>query len=79
MLGALRHLPTEDLSEWFPAAATVVFMAFTFNIGFGMAAGFALYPLLKLASGRARELKPGVWVLFVLSLLLFALYPYDQG
>jgi AGZA family xanthine/uracil permease-like MFS transporter len=79
MLGALRQLPADDWSEWFPAAATVVLMAFTFNIGFGMAAGFVLYPILKVASGRARELKPGVWILFVLSALLFVLYPYGKG
>jgi AGZA family xanthine/uracil permease-like MFS transporter len=79
MLGALRQLPAEDWSEWFPAAATMVLMAFTFNIGFGMAAGFVLYPTLKVASGRARELKPGIWVLFALSLLLFVLYPYQRA
>jgi xanthine/uracil/vitamin C permease (AzgA family) len=38
-----------------------------------------LYPILKVAGGRARELKPGVWVLFALSLLLFVLYPYGRG
>ena len=79
MLGTLKQLPTDDYSELFPAAATIALMAFTFNIGFGMAAGFVLYPLFKLAVGRSRDMKPGIWVLFVLSLVLFAFYPYSRG
>ena len=41
-----------------------------------MTAGFVLYPFCKLVAGRAREIKPGLWVLFALSLLFYAFYPY---
>ena len=78
MLTTLRRLPFDDYSELFPAAATISLMAFTYNLGFGMAAGFVLYPIFKLAAGKARALNAGVWVLFAISVLLFVLYPYGK-
>ena len=79
MLTTLRRLAFDDYSEMFPAAATVALMAFTYNLGFGMAAGFVLYPIFKVAAGKARELNVGVWVLFAISLLLFIVYPYAKA
>ena len=38
-------------------------MAFTYNIANGLTAGLLLYPLLKLAAGRAHEVKGGAWAL----------------
>ncbi len=61
-----------------PGFAVVVLMSFTFNIAVGITAGFVLYPLLKLISGRAREVKPGLWGLCVLSLLFYVFYPYGR-
>jgi uncharacterized protein (TIGR02118 family) len=54
----------------------IVMMSFTFNIGVGMTAGFVVYPLLKGFSGKLKEVKPGLSVLAVLSLLFFLFYPY---
>jgi len=53
-------------------------MSFTYNIGFGMTAGFFLYPLSKIFAGKAKELTTGVWVLFGISVLLFIFYPYKR-
>jgi AGZA family xanthine/uracil permease-like MFS transporter len=53
-------------------------MSFTFNLGIGMTAGFILYPLLKLFSGRVKELTAGVWILFAISVLLYIFYPYGK-
>jgi AGZA family xanthine/uracil permease-like MFS transporter len=46
------------------------------NIGVGITAGFVLYPLGKLVTGKIREIKPGLWILTTLSLLFFIFYPY---
>jgi len=78
MLASARQLRFDDYTELFPAVATIALMAFTYNIGFGMAAGFVLYPLFKLLSGRSKETTVGLWVLFVISLLLFVFYPYGK-
>lgn len=78
MLGPIKELRYDDYSELFPSVATIALMSFTYNIGFGMAAGFILYPLFKLISGKSKELSPGIWVLFALSILLFIFYPYKK-
>ncbi len=53
----------DDLTESIPAFMTVVGMAFTYNISNGLAFGFILYPLLKLAAGRPREVSPLMYLL----------------
>jgi AGZA family xanthine/uracil permease-like MFS transporter len=76
MLSPVTRINFDDYSESIPAFAVVVLMAFTFNIAIGIAAGFVLYPICKLVSGKAGELKLGLWVLTALSLLFFVFYPY---
>lgn len=76
MLEPIKNIPFDDYTELVPAFLTIVLMVFTFNIGVGMTAGFVAYPLLKIASGRAREVHPGMWVLAGLSLLFFVVSPH---
>jgi AGZA family xanthine/uracil permease-like MFS transporter len=77
MLAPITRINFDDFTESIPAFATVMLMSFTFNIAIGITAGFALYPICKIVAGRARELKPGLWVLAALSLLFFVFYPYS--
>jgi len=76
MLSPITRIPFDDLTELVPAFGVIALMAFTYNVGVGMTAGFVLYPLCKLLAGRAREIRPALWVLTVLSLLFFVFYPY---
>ncbi|RMF60057.1 MAG: NCS2 family permease [Calditrichaeota bacterium] len=76
MVTPIRKINLDDYTELFPAFAVIILMSFTFNIGVGITAGFVLYPVFKLAAGRPREIRPGLWVLCGLSLLFFIFYPY---
>ncbi len=76
MLAPIVHIDFTDYTESVPAFAVVTLMAFTFNIAIGICAGFVLYPICKIAAGKARQLRPGLWVLTALSLLFFIFYPY---
>ncbi|MCD6163777.1 MAG: NCS2 family permease [candidate division Zixibacteria bacterium] len=78
MLSPIKDIHFNDYSELFPSAATIALMSFTYNIGFGMAAGFVLYPLFKVCAGKRDELNGGVWVMFVIAILLFVFYPYGK-
>jgi len=78
MLRPVAEIKLSDYTELFPAAVTIAFMSFTFNIGIGITAGFILYPLFKLITGRAKETKPGMYVLAILSLLFYIFYPYSK-
>ncbi len=76
MLEPITKIDFSDYTESIPAFAVVALMCFTFNIAVGITAGFVLYPLCKLVSGRIAQIKPGMWVLTGLSLLFFVFYPY---
>lgn len=76
MLKSFKDINIEDLTDFFPSVVTIVLMSFTFNVGIGMTAGFILYPILKIASGRGREVKGGMYILFIFSLLFYIFYPY---
>jgi AGZA family xanthine/uracil permease-like MFS transporter len=76
MLAPITKINFDDYTELIPAFAVVVLMSFTYNIGIGITGGFFLYPFFKLISGRHREVRPGLWVLGLLSLFFFIFYPY---
>lgn len=76
MLEPVAGLPFDDPVELVPAFLTISLMSFTFDLGIGLTAGFATHVLLKLVTGRASEVRAGMWVLGGLSILFFALYPY---
>lgn len=77
MLTPITRIAFDDLSELVPAFGVISLMAFTYNVGIGMTAGFVLYPFCKLASGRVRDVRPALWALTALSLLFFVFYPYS--
>ncbi len=81
VIGAMSLAPIvkidfADFAEAIPAFAVIALMAFTYNIGIGIAAGFILYALCKTAAGKIGDLKPGLWFLAGLSVLFFIFYPY---
>jgi AGZA family xanthine/uracil permease-like MFS transporter len=73
MTASARYVDFDDLTELVPAFATIVMMAFTYNIGNGLTVGLLLHPLLKLAAGRAREVKGGGWALGAICLAYYVL------
>lgn len=71
MIGSVRHIDFDDLTEAVPALTTVAMMVFTYNIANGLTAGLVLYPVLKVAAGRWRELNGGAVVLSLMCLLYY--------
>ncbi len=71
MLEPIRHIDFDDPTEYLPAFLTIALMCFTYHIGIGMTAGFILYPLFKLVTGRVREVHPGLWVLTAISVAYY--------
>lgn len=67
MLGAIRGVDFDDLTEAIPVFLTVVMVVFTFNIANGLTAGLAIYPLVKALGGKVRAVKPGAVVLGLVS------------
>ncbi|MBK7748374.1 MAG: NCS2 family permease [Candidatus Obscuribacter sp.] len=71
MVGSVRQIDVEDATEAFPAFTTIAMMAFTYSIANGLTAGLVLYALMKILTGRVKELKPGGIILAVLCLVYF--------
>lgn len=63
MMGAVRSIEWDDLTESVPAFLTTAVIPFTFNIADGIAAGFISYPLMKACAGRGKEVSPLLWAL----------------
>ncbi|MEZ0327933.1 MAG: NCS2 family permease [Fimbriimonas sp.] len=71
MLQSVRHIDFDDLTEIVPAFATIAMMVFTYNIANGLTAGLVLYPLMKIAAGRIKEINAGTAILGILCLSYF--------
>jgi AGZA family xanthine/uracil permease-like MFS transporter len=76
MLKSVTKIDFNDLTELIPAYVTISLISFSYNIGVGMTAGLITYPLIKLLTGRAKEVPPGLWVLSALSTVFYVVYPY---
>jgi AGZA family xanthine/uracil permease-like MFS transporter len=73
MMREVGALPWGDLTEAVPAFLTIALMPFTYSITNGVGAGFVSWVLLKLLSGRARDVHPllaGAAVAFVVYFVL---------
>ncbi len=71
MLRVVSQINWEDVSDALPAFVVIISMPFSYSIATGIALGFIFYPLVKLLAGRAKEVKPTVWVLAVIFILRF--------
>ncbi|MEW6601851.1 MAG: NCS2 family permease [Nitrospirota bacterium] len=76
MLTPITNIKFDDLTEMVPVFTIIILMSFTYNLGIGMTAGFIIYPLMKVVSGRVNEVPAGLWILTGMSLLFFIFYPY---
>ncbi|MCK4672388.1 NCS2 family permease [candidate division WOR-3 bacterium] len=76
MISVVTKIDFKDFTELIPAFFVIILMSFTFNLGIGITAGFVLYPIFKVVTGKWKEIRPGLWVLFVLSVLFYIFYPY---
>ncbi len=76
MMQSVTKFNFTDYSELLPAFLTIVLMIFTFNIGVGITAGFIAYVILKIVTGKAREVRAGMWILALFSFTFYLFYPY---
>jgi adenine/guanine/hypoxanthine permease len=75
MLRQITQIDFTDFSVGLPAFLTIVVMPFTYSIANGIGAGFISYVLLAVATGKARQLHPLMWVVSVAFVLYFAVGP----
>jgi AGZA family xanthine/uracil permease-like MFS transporter len=69
MMKEIRRIDFNNTEEALPAFIIVVMIALSYNISTGLAFGFISFVLIKLVAGKARDVKPTMWVIALLSLL----------
>jgi AGZA family xanthine/uracil permease-like MFS transporter len=75
MIRAIRDIEWDDFTESLPAFLTLVVMPLTLNITDGIAFGFISYALLKLVTGRRREVH---WLIYLFAVLFVLRYALPQ-
>ena len=73
MMGGVTKIDWNDISVAVPSFLTIAFMAFTYNISYGIAFGMISYIFIMLFTGRAKEIKAFAWLIAVLFALMFFL------
>ena len=63
MLGNVTDIRWDDVAHSVPAGMTIIIMPLTFSIAYGIAAGIISYPVVKAATGEARDVCLGQWAL----------------
>jgi len=69
MLEPVLKLELDDLTEALPAFLTLLMVPLTFNVANGLIWGIVSYTILKVSTGRIREITPTMWILTILCLI----------
>jgi len=73
MMTSVKSIKWDDYTESVPAFLTILIMPLTFSITEGIAFGFISFALLKLLSGRGKEVNAFVYVFAALFVLRYAI------
>ncbi|MBU3191524.1 NCS2 family permease [Clostridium bowmanii] len=63
MLSGMRKIDYENITEYLPAFICITLTIFTFNVGNGISAAMIVYVILKITTGKMKELLIGHYVL----------------
>jgi AGZA family xanthine/uracil permease-like MFS transporter len=73
MMKEVKKIDFTDLSEAFPSFIIMVMIALSYSISTGLAFGFISFTMMKLISGKIRDVKPAMWIIALFSLLFLTL------
>ena len=71
MVSAIKEIDFEDFTEGLPAFMCIIMMPFTYSIANGVAAGIIFYTILKVITGKAKNVH---WMMYVLFFLVMIRY-----
>jgi len=68
MAKEVKRIDLVNLEEAFPSFIIIVMIALSYSISTGLAFGFVSFTLIKIILGKARDVKPTMWIIAILSL-----------
>jgi AGZA family xanthine/uracil permease-like MFS transporter len=75
MMTQIRHIDFTDYSIGIPAFLTIAIMPFTYSITNGIGAGFVSWLVIKIFTGKVKEVNWLMWVISIAYIIYFAIYP----
>ena len=69
MIGQLKEVEWDNLIVAASVFMTIVMMILTYSISLGIAWGFVVYAIASLASGKAKELGWGIWLMVIVFII----------
>ena len=73
MVREVKRIDFTNMEEAFPSFIIMVMIALSYSISTGLAFGFVSFTLIKTVLGKAKEIKPAMWVIATLSVLFLAM------
>ncbi len=73
MMAGVRNIEWDDPSKALPSFLTVAIMVLTYNISYGIAFGMISSVIIKILSGKIKEIHAATWVISILFTLTFFL------
>ena len=78
MMTQVRHIDFLDYQIGIPAFLTIILMPFTYSITVGIGAGFVSYVIIKIFTGRMREVNWLMWVVSIAFAIYFLIDPIQK-
>ena len=73
MLSGLRNIDFDDISQVLPVALMLIFMPISGSIGHGIGIALISYTIVKLVTGKSKEISALTYILSLLFILKFFL------
>ena len=73
MMKEVKRIDFANLEEAFPSFIIIVMIALSYSISTGLAFGFVSFTLIKIVLGKARDIKPTMWIIAILSLIFLTM------
>lgn len=73
MMSHIKDINFEDFTECFPAFIIMILIPFTFSIVDGMAFGFIIYPIVKIAAKKGKDVSIPTYIIGSIFLIYFIL------
>jgi len=73
MAREVKRIDFANMEEAFPSFIIMVMIALSYSISTGLAFGFVSFTLIKTVLGKAKEIKPAMWVIATLSVLFLTM------
>ena len=71
MISPIMKIDLKDYTEAIPAFFTIIMMPLTYSIAEGIVIGMLTYVILKLITGKFKDIKPIMYVIAILFIIKF--------